>query len=299
MFNRKKHIEQLRREESDELVGKPSKKSVVKISEKKTVIKPVEHRASTYLSRTTNTSTNRTSVHRTSITSTQSGNETSKPELTRRSKTKSLPSNKSLITLNLSKAELRTKSKTSQTVSVSSKNLNKSKQSLTNEVAKVKSKYKDHKGRSSEGFQEVQREIQKYEEGEKRKKGDTFVYPSYVQTLYMQICFLNELSCFNLGENLNYRLIVAQTDVKCLLVPRYWLLARNKGNVWNKVQSFLNKNIPTTEEVFKIFLENRRWNDYKKQLVMDIRRRSACNKINNVPYSMRLSEDIPCGVCYS
>lgn len=123
-------------------------------------------------------------------------------------------------------------------------------------------------------------------------------YPDYVQKIFMQVCIMNELACFNIGENQKDRTIVAATDVECLLIPRYWLLQRNKGNVWMIVQQFLNNNIPTTAEVFYIFVENRKWNEYKRGLVNHIRGKPLCNNVCNIPYSIKLVEDIPYDTYY-
>lgn len=148
--------------------------------------------------------------------------------------------------------------------------------------------------------QNVMKQIAKFEEKVEEKEDDTtFKYPDYVDQIFMQVCYLNETACFNVGENLNNRIVVAETDVLCLQIPKYWLLQRNKGNVWMKVQQFLNNNIPNTDEVFFVFTENRKWADHKRRLVNDIRKKPPCNKINNVPYSIRLSEDIPCCDCYA
>lgn len=76
-------------------------------------------------------------------------------------------------------------------------------------------------------------------------------------------------SVFGLGEQLQDRIIIAQTEVQCLLLPRYWLFQKeqNAGNIWSRTRMFLDANLPSREILFKEFLNNRRWKAYKKDLV--------------------------------
>lgn len=41
---------------------------------------------------------------------------------------------------------------------------------------------------------------------------------------------------FGLGEQMEDRLVIAKTNVECLIIPRYWLLQQeqNLGNVWQR-----------------------------------------------------------------
>lgn len=124
------------------------------------------------------------------------------------------------------------------------------------------------------------------------------VFPDYVKKIFMQVCLFNELGAFGMGENLHNRIIVADNDVECLLIPNFWIWSKNKGNVFTRIQIYLNRHIPTEKEVFRIFLENRKWGIYKRKLVNHIRRKRPQNYINNVPYSIRISEDIAYGIKY-
>lgn len=111
----------------------------------------------------------------------------------------------------------------------------------------------------------------------------------------LQACFLNELATFGIGENFKNRRIVAVTPVQCLLIPRYWLWQRNTDYVWSKVQQYLNNHIPTTEALFREFVENRRWQEHRRKLVEDVRsanQKVNYNTIHNVPYSIRITDDL-------
>lgn len=107
------------------------------------------------------------------------------------------------------------------------------------------------------------------------------------------MCDLSEGACFNIGENFARRRIVAKTVVSCLLVPKYWILKNNKDNIWNRVQQFLNKHIPTTQQIFKHFVEEKKFLRYRRSLVNDIladKKLRTSNSIHNVPYSIRMKE---------
>lgn len=116
--------------------------------------------------------------------------------------------------------------------------------------------------------------------------------PRHVETHFMQVCTFSETACFNLGEKMKRRRIVAISEVECMLIPKYWIWQRNKGNIWTRIQQFLDSRIPTTEAVFAEFLLARKWRAYKKDLLNSILKGPTMNIINNVPYSIRIQDDI-------
>lgn len=131
-----------------------------------------------------------------------------------------------------------------------------------------------------------------------KEKFTDMTYPPYVKKIFMQVAILNELACFGLGEDLAGRSIIAGSDVVCLLIPRYWLFTKNRGNIWGNIALFLNKRIPKTEEVFKLFVLNRKFGEYSRNLVNHVARGYPPNHRKNVPYSIRLTDDIDYGVDY-
>lgn len=54
------------------------------------------------------------------------------------------------------------------------------------------------------------------------------------------------------------RRIISLTPVRCLLVPRYWLLEHNRANIWERVKVFMNSKYPSREKLFNEFVTNRR-----------------------------------------
>lgn len=122
-------------------------------------------------------------------------------------------------------------------------------------------------------------------------------YPIDVRTIFMQICTFSRGACFGLGENMVNRRIVANTPVRCCLIPRYWLKIHNRANIWERVKQFMDSKFPTKEQLFQNFVTNRRWLEYKKILVDDIGERTGRRIRNNVtihdvPYAIRIVSDI-------
>ncbi|CAG9815816.1 unnamed protein product [Phaedon cochleariae] len=115
------------------------------------------------------------------------------------------------------------------------------------------------------------------------------------ETHFINVCELRKGACFNVGENLQRRRVVATTPTHCLLVPRYWIMKNNSDNIWNRVQQFLNKHIPTSEQIFDNFIHERKFKRYRKGLVKDLlaeKKVANTNTIHNVPYSIRLKEGV-------
>lgn len=109
-----------------------------------------------------------------------------------------------------------------------------------------------------------------------------------VQSVFMQVCLFNRLACFGLGEHLKHRYVLSVTKVKILQIPKYWLLQFKKGNLWERVIHYLDMRIPSSEEVFKVFVQERAWIKYKQKLVRSIVKKPPVNSYANVPFSIRL-----------
>ncbi|XP_046489030.1 cyclic nucleotide-binding domain-containing protein 2 [Neodiprion pinetum] len=122
------------------------------------------------------------------------------------------------------------------------------------------------------------------------------IYPKNVRTVFMQICLFYRGACFGLGEKMCNRRIVSISPTRCLLIPRYWLLEHNRANIWEQVRLFMDSKYPTTEQLFKKFVKNRRWMTYKKGLLHHIiengRKIPNSTTIHDVPYSIRITDEI-------
>lgn len=117
--------------------------------------------------------------------------------------------------------------------------------------------------------------------------------PYDVETHFMQVCIFSERGCFSIGENMKRRRVVAMSDyVECLLIPRYWLFQHNRGNLWTRIQQYLDAHIPTTQKVFEEFLNQRKWLRFRTKLVNDIFKKPPVTAYYNIPYSIRINDDI-------
>ncbi|CAF4936202.1 unnamed protein product [Pieris macdunnoughi] len=117
--------------------------------------------------------------------------------------------------------------------------------------------------------------------------------PQNLRTYFMQVCQLNPGSSFGFGENMRDRRIVALTPVDCMLLPKIWLLQRNTANIWTRIEHYLEKKIPTKKQLFKEFTSQRRWQEFREELVDDVIARSNTvnwTSVHDVPYSIRMEE---------
>ncbi|KAG6448796.1 hypothetical protein O3G_MSEX005707 [Manduca sexta] len=117
--------------------------------------------------------------------------------------------------------------------------------------------------------------------------------PANLHTYFMQVCQFNPGSSFGFGENMRDRRIVALTPVDCMLLPKIWLMQRNTANIWTRIQHYLEKKIPTKKQLFKSFTEERRWREFRDQIVDDVVARSNTvnwTSLHDVPYSIRMDE---------
>ncbi|XP_049864907.1 uncharacterized protein LOC126366048 isoform X2 [Pectinophora gossypiella] len=116
---------------------------------------------------------------------------------------------------------------------------------------------------------------------------------SKMKTYFMQVCMMNPGSTFGFGENMRDRRIVALTPVNCILMPKVWLLQRNTANIWTRIQYYLEKKIPNKQQLFNEFLNQRRWEEYRQQLVGDVvagAKTVNYTTVHDVPYSVRMEE---------
>ncbi|KAF5277865.1 hypothetical protein FQA39_LY06017 [Lamprigera yunnana] len=110
---------------------------------------------------------------------------------------------------------------------------------------------------------------------------------------FIQVAIFSKLSSFGFGESMERRSMVTTSSVECLLIPCYWLMQHNINNIWNKLKLFLKKHVPTTEQVFKKFVNERMWIKHRQRLAYDIvskKQLSSNNYITNVPYFIRIND---------
>lgn len=90
------------------------------------------------------------------------------------------------------------------------------------------------------------------------------VTKSEFEFLYERVIF--QFPFLPLGEKRPGRLVVATTDVKCLLVPLAFLAKHNASNIWGRTVCALDASEPTAEQSFRKFVVDNRWEEYKRSL---------------------------------
>lgn len=124
--------------------------------------------------------------------------------------------------------------------------------------------------------------------------------PKSVKVYFMQVCVMSAGGCFGLGETMKNRRIIATGDVHCLLLPQHWLWQWNPANIWSRIKHFLDRKIPSTEQVFAEFELNQRWNLYKDNIIKEVfMDKTAVNptSVHDVPYSIRIDQNFDFGEC--
>lgn len=102
-------------------------------------------------------------------------------------------------------------------------------------------------------------------------------------------------SVFGIGEHMVDRVVFARSRVRCLLIPRYWLLEKqqNRGNVWHRIRIFLEQRQPSRDRLFRHFLFELRWHRYRRQLVDDhvtVHAPRHLPQLRDVPLVCRIEE---------
>ncbi|XP_055315861.1 uncharacterized protein LOC129575806 [Sitodiplosis mosellana] len=100
---------------------------------------------------------------------------------------------------------------------------------------------------------------------------------------------------FALGEHMEDRVIVAKhMEVQCLLIPHYWLFKKkqNVGNIWQRAKIYLDFTLPSRQEVFKHYLEAKKWKFHRNKLVCksgQLKPQINTTRIEDVPILCRLN----------
>ncbi|XP_026482399.1 uncharacterized protein LOC113389594 [Ctenocephalides felis] len=115
-----------------------------------------------------------------------------------------------------------------------------------------------------------------------------------IRTVFMQLAVMSRGSVFALGEYMKNRAVVSKDPVVVLLIPRYWL-AQHHSQCWGRIMHFLDRYIPSSDAVFKEFVAGRKWRNEKhayRNKLIESSRKPLSTSINEVPYSIRMDEDL-------
>lgn len=115
-----------------------------------------------------------------------------------------------------------------------------------------------------------------------------------IETHFIEVGVLTYGAIFGLGEKMTHRVIMARTNVQCLLLPRYWLMEedQNPGHVWQRRKFYLENCIPSREELFRNFLKTRCWDKFKEDLIQSTLNPNSVNSTHpeDIPIMSRIVE---------
>ncbi|XP_053950115.1 uncharacterized protein LOC128858131 [Anastrepha ludens] len=111
---------------------------------------------------------------------------------------------------------------------------------------------------------------------------------SRIENYFIEVCRVSKGGIFGLGETMEHRIIMTETTVQCLVLPKYWLLEReqNPGNMWEKHRIQLDFTLPSRENLFKNFLNSRKWQVFKSEIVSSFK--SPGTKLQDIPIIYRI-----------
>ena len=97
-----------------------------------------------------------------------------------------------------------------------------------------------------------------------------------------------------MAKNLNEKFfIMSATTLKCLKIPKKFLLEHNPCNIWNSIRLFFSLYLPDEKKILKNFICHRNWIKMKRKLS---EKATLIKNIPNytldadVPFSLRLME---------
>lgn len=106
-------------------------------------------------------------------------------------------------------------------------------------------------------------------------------------------CFYS--SFFFVGEDLTNKWIISDKAVRCLVVPKDFLLQHNRNNIWSRQLRKITDSFPSDALIYNSLMQQVKWFRYKKECVNhSIRRRSiSTTTLDHVPYYWRICVDVP------
>ncbi|XP_039969078.1 uncharacterized protein LOC120780913 [Bactrocera tryoni] len=109
-----------------------------------------------------------------------------------------------------------------------------------------------------------------------------------IENHFIEVGTISKGGIFGLGEAMKHRIIMAETKVQCLVIPRYWLFQdeQNPANMWQRKKIQLGFTLPSREALFSLFQNSRKWQNFKKGIVSSFR--SLETKVQDIPIMGRI-----------
>ncbi|KAK6637480.1 hypothetical protein RUM44_007897 [Polyplax serrata] len=117
--------------------------------------------------------------------------------------------------------------------------------------------------------------------------------PKDVKSFFVQVALFYKGACFGLEENMKDTFIMSATKVKCLRIPRRFLLQHNPCNIWNRIRLFFSLYLPPEKQILDYLTSHRKWNNMKRKKseeIVSLKRIPNYILCSEVPFSIRLNE---------
>ncbi|XP_049303998.1 cyclic nucleotide-binding domain-containing protein 2 isoform X3 [Bactrocera dorsalis] len=109
-----------------------------------------------------------------------------------------------------------------------------------------------------------------------------------IENHFIDVGTISKGGIFGLGEAMKHRIIMAETRVQCLVIPRYWLFQdeQNPANMWQRKKIQLDFTLPSREALFSLFQNSHKWQNFKKGIVSSFR--TSETKLQDIPIMGRI-----------
>lgn len=97
------------------------------------------------------------------------------------------------------------------------------------------------------------------------------------------------------------RWVLSNTAVRCLVIPRDFLLQHNYYNIWPRIRQKISSSFPSTYQMYRSLIRQVQWYRFKHDFIEHLRKRKNINKnarLTNVPHHWRINTDIPTFLLY-
>lgn len=100
----------------------------------------------------------------------------------------------------------------------------------------------------------------------------------------------------SLGEDLSNRWIISSTPIRCLVIPRDYLLQHNENNVWPRARQRISASFPNAKQIYQSVRQQVKWKRFKTQYSQRLlvnRNLTSGTRLRDVPRYWRSNVDVP------
>lgn len=97
------------------------------------------------------------------------------------------------------------------------------------------------------------------------------------------------------------RWVVSTTAVRCLVIPKDFLLQHNENNMWPRARQKISSSFPSNNRIYRSLIRQVKWCRFKREYYQYLIKRRNMNvgtKLQDVPYYWRINVDVPLSLLY-